>query len=882
MSFHFTADQDTVDTIYRIILSVNQLSVYGAVAAICEEFEDHQDRTEQLVILVGQSIVLGEVKAETPVHDEDPRNDQIIWQQYIQQVESLSPENRLSKFCKEAGFMRVVEVGQYFMTKYTGDFRQFQSVACREYTLPRDDRASQPKGWIQGNMRIGPVLEVTTSFQHFKYGIEIRIKSVNQDDSHSWVRISYGTVKYVIGSIEDNTENPADPQEEEIVQTSSSVVAARSKAKAKPQPRESTGITTIPLRERKWIDIEPSKKVINLLRHNQKLHREEDGAIQFYKIKFHLRDHHSQIQNWSDDRWKACLAAGGGSKRRYQYCSDNLGTIIYLRALQGHSGSNLIDPTLQDNVLIGTGIFPYIYHVGCTFNLHSIINNGLIPGGQDSSRRQTVFFLPVDPRNESHRDPEYIDFSVPRLARYVHSAWKRHQDAVFWVDIDLGIKEGLVFYQTRSNAIILQGTLPAHCIVKVERLKTGEKLYERQYLSPRSPPKISLKHDHNWTKGNDQSGSTVEHQPVGKLVQQSLGEAIQAGSPKPTQFPKPIDDRTGKLVTQEIVGKLQGELSSSDRTGKPVEASSHKVQEVGSLEHRDDVNKFNLAIDDENIDFNISGVPNAMVKRSHGIHVHNLIQKIESHPQREALQNDLQQHCAFNPFSKESKDAIMAAGNTELCEIVDVEPKSQCRACLTYWSAGIVYCTCGHLMKDDTTENKKYISSVLDLFSIPNFYIRKGRPHGHRYGKAPGCKEYHTANQLQKRCRKKKYDNIHDRFIRDKFFRKTMIELGRSEEIIFEMDPLASENHTHIATRAEIDVYRGNWWIRSNVVNFDTMPTRRQPDFKKALSTLYRLKKAEDKKHYDNWSQSSSSWWQWQTNWWEPYYENSPQRWSEH
>ena len=120
------------------------------------------------------------------------------------------------------------------------------------------------------------------------------------------------------------------------------------------------------------------------------------------------------------------------------------------------------------------------------------------------SRRQTVFFLPVNPRDESHRDPEYIDFSVPRFARYMHKAWKRHQDAVFCVDIDLGIKEGLVFYQTRSNAIILQGTLPTHCIVKVERLKTGEKLYERQYLSPRPPPKISLKHDLNWTKGNDQ------------------------------------------------------------------------------------------------------------------------------------------------------------------------------------------------------------------------------------------------------------------------------------------------------------------------------------------------------------------------------------------
>ena len=87
-----------------------------------------------------------------------------------------------------------------------------------------------------------------------------------------------------------------------------------------------------------------------------------------------------------DDRWKACLAAGGGSKRRCQYCSDNSGRILYLRALQGHSGNNLIDPTLQDNVVIGSGIFHYIYHIGFAFNLHSIINNGLAPGGQDLSR----------------------------------------------------------------------------------------------------------------------------------------------------------------------------------------------------------------------------------------------------------------------------------------------------------------------------------------------------------------------------------------------------------------------------------------------------------------------------------------------------------------
>ena len=120
----------------------------GAVAAICDEYEGHQDSTGQPVILVGQSIVLGEIKAEVPAHDEEPREDQIILQQYFQQVEPLSPENRLSKFCKEAGFMRVVEVGQYFVTRNASEFQH--TVACREYTLPRDDKASQPKGWIRG------------------------------------------------------------------------------------------------------------------------------------------------------------------------------------------------------------------------------------------------------------------------------------------------------------------------------------------------------------------------------------------------------------------------------------------------------------------------------------------------------------------------------------------------------------------------------------------------------------------------------------------------------------------------------------------------------------------------------------------------------------
>ena len=161
-------------------------------------------------------------------------------------------------------------------------------MACREYTLPQDDPASQAKGWIQGNMTIGSVLEVTTSFQYGKHGIEIRIWSVGQDNSQSWARISYGTIKYVIDSNQNNTEIPADPHEDQMSQTSVKVVAARSKGEAKPQQREPvdtpTIIPVILVDAPSLTACEVSKKVISLLRHNQTVQREEDGAIQFYRI----------------------------------------------------------------------------------------------------------------------------------------------------------------------------------------------------------------------------------------------------------------------------------------------------------------------------------------------------------------------------------------------------------------------------------------------------------------------------------------------------------------------------------------------------------------------------------------------------------------------
>ena len=135
--------------------------------------------------------MLSDIKTEVPLVNDDPAYQNFLLQQYEERIERLSQQDKVSKFCMDAGFLSVVEIGQYFMTKDTGE--QFYAVACREYTLPREDGSSQPRGWIQGNTKIGPVLEVTTSCLHGKHGVEIRIWSLSGDNTHSWVRISHGS-----------------------------------------------------------------------------------------------------------------------------------------------------------------------------------------------------------------------------------------------------------------------------------------------------------------------------------------------------------------------------------------------------------------------------------------------------------------------------------------------------------------------------------------------------------------------------------------------------------------------------------------------------------------------------------------------------------------
>ena len=127
MSVDFCADGDTVETVFRTIISVSQLNNYSAVSDLCEECKTCDVRTRRLVV-AGQSdplFVPSVMKTHNTPSTDDPAQEEDLLQRYQERVERLSQQDRVIKICTDAGFLTTVEVGQYFMTKDTEEFSQF-------------------------------------------------------------------------------------------------------------------------------------------------------------------------------------------------------------------------------------------------------------------------------------------------------------------------------------------------------------------------------------------------------------------------------------------------------------------------------------------------------------------------------------------------------------------------------------------------------------------------------------------------------------------------------------------------------------------------------------------------------------------------------------
>ena len=157
-----------------------------------------------------------------------------------------------------------------------------------------------------------------------------------------------------------------------------------------------------------------------------------------------------------------------------------------------------------------------------------------------------------------------------------------------------------------------------------------------------------------------------------------------------------------------------------ERTGRPV------------VDH-DNLGHEQTMLNEVKMDFRIPGLPHSVVKHAQSTSVRELIQKIEK---IDTLFNKIYDTTMpTTHLSPESKKMIQDVGNAELFELLETDPKTQCKACPSYWSEGIVYCTCGHFLQKETQVNRKFVKYTMDLLSLPEYVTKKGRPHGHSYGK---------------------------------------------------------------------------------------------------------------------------------------------------
>ena len=155
------------------------------------------------------------------------------------------------------------------------------------------------------------------------------------------------------------------------------------------------------------------------------------------------------------------------------------------------------------------------------------------------------------------------------------------------------------------------------------------------------------------------------------------------------------------------------------------------------------------------------------------------------------------------------------------------------------WSQGVVYCICGHLLFENES-SQNFHQWRLDAFSIPHYVIRKGRLRGPRHGKTEAQNEHFVAHNARKRCIKKNFDGIHDRFQRDSVFRDPQLKIGWTEEKCIEMDKLAQEDHSYCPSSEEYERYLKNWYSSLNTSGRNA-PMKLRSDFREAVTIMNRL-----------------------------------------
>ena len=342
--------------------------------------------------------------------------------------------------------------------------------------------------------------------------IEVQVQSLFKFQTESWIRIVNGVEKYVRESMRIQEEERA---------------SGKPAAKARPilMPSSTNGLDFTPTEQRKWIDIETqeskdpscfqvSKFITRLLRHSQKVNREEVAGVHYDQIMQECKKNHQTIQDIGQTKWCSNLQFFriGQLTNGHQFWRkvedrrkgfDIASTRTILRNSCTFAQSNDIQEV--QSILHCKTMYCYQKVSPSIFitsengkEFRSIVNHGLIPGVSLKTGRQAVFFTVVNPMDSQDGLGETLcDLSQGRSAPYKNT-WKHFQDTIFWCNLKLAQQRRLQFYQTRSNAVILYDTLLAEFIEKAICMKTKDQLYQRESVILR--PRVAL-------EANSQSGS---------------------------------------------------------------------------------------------------------------------------------------------------------------------------------------------------------------------------------------------------------------------------------------------------------------------------------------------------------------------------------------
>ena len=484
-SIHFNGSHENIELLLRTVVSSNQLSINGS----------------RFMQRITQRSLGSRETCSTWSFGEDGNSYRHLYCRTFYRYTRTERREEIRTYVRRPEIIQTVfqcgfEV-LYSWNRSTTD-ATFMPRMCDASQWERTRR----RGWVLKNTRIGPVLHKKSSLSWCaRYSIKVQIPSLFQDNTVSCVRIVNDVDKYV-------TESMLPTKEEDTA-------SVKPIAKARPRQKPKAALTSvaIPVLERKWVDIETHDHTIISVMKCQK------PSPGWHDMIFHpsrkrrsdpLQLHHWRVQ---EEEVRRCFAMATwrldidpGTRRRSEDKisilreSKLFQSIPVPSAIQGHSGDNAVDPTLQDNELLPKGFTEYIYHIWNANELNSITRNGFTPGGTSLKERSGLLH---------HSEPDgrriWHGGNSMRFHENKDRAIQEYLDTPSKYSILKFFQEtGLQIYQRRSHAVVLYNTLPAACIEKAACVKTQEEVCQKVRLTPRVP-RVVLKSNSQYCPQDPQS-----------------------------------------------------------------------------------------------------------------------------------------------------------------------------------------------------------------------------------------------------------------------------------------------------------------------------------------------------------------------------------------